>query len=111
MNDVITLECTKCHGTGHLSAFAGIDNGRCWACAGVGNVFTTEKREKARKSAAKRREANRVAKAANSVNSRMAAAKAEGMTLLEWHDTVCGCGEDCSREWNGGVMGKSWDAS
>jgi hypothetical protein len=29
-------QCWKCGGTGYLSCFARIDNGRCWACGATG---------------------------------------------------------------------------
>lgn len=31
-------ECGKCGGKGEIKAFAGIDGGRCWSCAGRGFV-------------------------------------------------------------------------
>jgi len=41
ITDLIT-DCWKCDGSGHIHAFAHIDNGRCFACGGAGKVnYTT----------------------------------------------------------------------
>lgn len=34
----MNIECGKCSGKGEIKAFAGIDGGRCWSCAGKGFV-------------------------------------------------------------------------
>jgi hypothetical protein len=36
MNENRKSKCWKCGGTGYLSCFARIDNGRCWACGATG---------------------------------------------------------------------------
>ena len=109
--DTITRECGKCAGTGTIQAFARVLAGRCFDCGGAGTITTTAKREAARKAAAKRRAAKAAAAAQATVDARMRDAKAAGMSLREYHDGVCGCGDDCSRTWNVGAMGKDWDAA
>ncbi len=34
----MTVNCPKCNGTGHLTAFAHIANGDCFMCGGTGRV-------------------------------------------------------------------------
>lgn len=56
--DTVTEECLKCLGKGHISAFAGIDGGRCWACMGRGSrsVLVSSVRARQRRRAKRARE-------------------------------------------------------
>lgn len=94
-SDTITRTCGKCEGRGKIAAFAGIANGDCFACGGAGHFVTTEKREKARLAAAKRRKARREATEAERVRNyiigKMRESQEAGLSIREDHDTRCGC--------------------
>lgn len=32
------MRCSKCDGTGFISGFMHVDNGKCWMCCGTGNI-------------------------------------------------------------------------
>ncbi len=40
-SEMIKVECAKCGGKGNIRAFANVDGGRCFSCAGKG--FTVQK--------------------------------------------------------------------
>lgn len=111
--EAIKIDCTKCGGRGRIEAFAGIDNGRCWACAGQGFRVSTEAREERNRKARERRRAKAAAAKAARCKARilaeMAEAQAEGVTLREYHDDVCMCGGYCAETWNGGAMAADWE--
>lgn len=95
MDQTITRECGKCQGRGKIAAFAGIANGDCFSCGGVGHFVTTEKKERARIAAAERRKAQREATEADRVErfimGKIRESQEDGLTIREDHDTRCGC--------------------
>lgn len=69
-NETVLRPCGKCRGTGHISAYARIAGGQCFACSGRGQVTVpADWRERAARAAKRRqtREARRLATGENDI--------------------------------------------